>query len=79
MWTENRSIQCHRPEWLVWEERPRTCEDLACQAEGQESASGSHGGGLSLGVAVPTEVGVLTGGQVHPVPSRAHTLCSVLR
>lgn len=45
--------------------RPSSCEALACQAEGQEvasAASGSHGGGLSLGVAEPGDVGRLTGG-----------------
>lgn len=72
------SIPCCPPEWLVWEERCGTCEDLACQAKGQEScpaAGGRRGRGLSLGVAVPSEVGMLAGGQGPPVPPLAPRLC----
>lgn len=55
----------------------------ALPAKGQVlclTASGSHGGGLSLGVAVPSEVGTLTGGPGSSCafPS-SHRLFSFLR
>lgn len=56
-------------------DRPRTCENLACKAEGQEGCSSQWEPRWRFeleGWLLPSEVG-----QVYPVSSSANTECTV--
>lgn len=88
VWTVNRGIQCHwttggEREQLVCEERPRICEDLVCQVEGQRmcpAAGVSHGRDLCLGVIVPDEMGLACGtGLSWCCPQLIQVLCIFLK
>ena len=61
----------------------RPCLLAWCLGERQEvgsAANGSHGGGLSVGVAVPVTWEGSLSGQVQPLPSQlSRALCIFLR
>lgn len=71
----DRSIRCHWPDDLCGKRDPGPVRTQPARTKGRNrsAAGGSRGGGLSLGVVVPSGVGTLTGGAGSFCAFPAHT------